>query len=101
MLGRPLRWPLSFLTGGELGKRVALPHARIMIHQPEGGHQGQTSEMLSEIQEVVRLRRQVGRIYAERTGQPISRISRDMNRDQYMTAREARAYGLIDLVGAS
>lgn len=86
------------LAGGDKGKRIALPHARIMIHQPEGGSQGQASEVLSESEEVMRIRRQVGRIYAERTGQPLSRVSRDMDRDQFMSAKEAKEYGLIDQV---
>lgn len=86
------------LAGGQRGKRVALPHARIMIHQPEGGGQGQASEVLSESEEVMRLRRQVGRIYAERTNQSLNRISRDMDRDQFMSAREAKDYGLVDQV---
>jgi len=86
------------LAGGDRGKRIALPNARIMIHQPEGGSQGQASEVLSESEEVMRIRRQVGRVYAERTGQPLSRISRDMDRDQFMSAREAKDYGLVDQV---
>lgn len=86
------------LAGGQRGKRVALPHSRIMIHQPEGGGQGQASEVLSESEEVMRLRRQVGRIYAERTNQSLNRISRDMDRDQFMSAREAKDYGIVDQV---
>jgi ATP-dependent Clp protease protease subunit len=86
------------LAGGDRGKRIALPNSRIMIHQPEGGSQGQASEVLSESEEVMRIRRQVGRVYAERTGQPLSRISRDMDRDQFMSAREAKDYGLVDQV---
>jgi ATP-dependent Clp protease, protease subunit len=86
------------LAGGDRGKRIALPYSRIMIHQPEGGSQGQASEVLSESEEVMRIRRQVGRIYADRTGQPLSRISRDMDRDQFMSAREAKDYGLVDQV---
>jgi ATP-dependent Clp protease protease subunit len=86
------------LTGGDRGRRIALPHARLMIHQPEGGSQGQASEVVSESTEVLRIRRQVGRIYAERTGQPLSRISRDMDRDQFMSAREGKEYGLVDQV---
>lgn len=86
------------LAGGDRGKRIALPHARIMIHQPEGGSQGQASEVLSESEEVMRIRRQVGRIYAERTGQALNRISRDMDRDQFMSAKEAKEYGLVDQV---
>jgi ATP-dependent Clp protease, protease subunit len=88
------------LAGGDRGKRIALPHARIMIHQPEGGSQGQASEVLSESEEVMRIRRQVGRIYAERTGQPLNRISRDMDRDQFMSAKEAKDYGLVDQVAS-
>ena len=69
-----------------------------MIHQPEGGSEGQASEVISESEEVMRIRRQVGEIYAERTGQPLNRISRDMDRDQFMSAREAKDYGLVDQV---
>ncbi len=86
------------LAGGETGKRIALPHSRIMIHQPEGGNQGQTSEVLSESEEVIRIRRDVAKIYAQRTGQSLSKISRDMDRDQFMSAREAKEYGIVDQV---
>nr|YP_005089857.1 proteolytic subunit 2 of clp protease [Pedinomonas minor]ACQ90835.1 proteolytic subunit 2 of clp protease [Pedinomonas minor] len=86
------------LAGGDKGNRIALPHARIMIHQPEGGSQGQASEVLSESEEVLRIRRQVGRIYAEKTGQPLNRISRDLDRDQFLSAKEAKEYGLIDKI---
>ena len=84
------------LAGGSYGQRIAFPHSRIMIHQPEGGSQGQASDVVSESEEVIRIRNQVGRIYSERTGQPLSRISRDMDRDQFMSAREAKIYGLVD-----
>lgn len=84
------------LAGGTRGKRIAFPHSRIMIHQPEGGSQGQASEVLSESEEVIRIRRQVGKIYADRTGQSLSQISRDMDRDQFMSARESKEYGLVD-----
>lgn len=84
------------LSGGTRGKRIAFPHSRIMIHQPEGGSQGQASEVLYESEEVIRIRRQVGKIYANRTGQSLSQISRDMDRDQFMSAREAKEYGLVD-----
>jgi ATP-dependent Clp protease protease subunit len=89
------------LAGGNKGKRLALPHSRIMIHQPEGGSQGQASEVLSESTEVMRIRRQVGKIYAEKTGQPLSQIARDMDRDQFMSAKEAKDYGLVDQVALS
>ena len=84
------------LAGGTRGKRIAFPHSRIMIHQPEGGSQGQASEVLSESEEVIRIRRQVGKIYADRTVQSLSQISRDMDRDQFMSAHEAKEYGLVD-----
>ena len=86
------------LAGGKKGKRIALPHARIMIHQPEGGGQGQASEVLSESEEVIRLRKQVGKIYSERTTQTLTRISKDMDRDQFMSAKEAKDYGIVDQV---
>ena len=86
------------LAGGTKGKRLALPHSRMMIHQPEGGSQGQASVVLSEAQEVLRIRKEVAQIYSERTGQTPDRISRDMNRDQFMSAREAKDYGLVDQI---
>ena len=86
------------LAGGDQGKRIALPHSRIMIHQPEGGSQGQASAVVFEATEIIRLRRQVGIIYAERTGQSLNRIYNDMSRDQFMSAREAKEYGLVDQV---
>lgn len=88
------------LAGGNHGRRIAMPHSRIMIHQPEGGSDGAASEVISESRQVVRIRRQVGRLYAARTGQSLSRISRDMDRDQFLSAREAREYGLVDIVAA-
>nr|AID67832.1 proteolytic subunit 2 of clp protease [prasinophyte sp. MBIC10622] len=86
------------LTGGEIGQRIALPHSRIMIHQPVGGSQGQAAEVRLEVQEVLRLRQQIGRIYANRTGQPLTVIAQDLDRDRYLSAQSARAYGLIDQV---
>ena len=86
------------LAGGSIGKRIAFPNSRIMIHQPEGGSQGQASEIVFEASEVSRIRREVAKAYAERTGQNLARISRDMDRDQYMSAREAKDYGLVDQV---
>ena len=86
------------LAGGDRGKRIALPHSRVMIHQPQGGMQGQASEVQIEAEEVMRIRRQVGQIYSERTGQSLSTIARDMDRDNFMSAREAKNYGLVDQV---
>lgn len=89
------------LAGGQIGQRIALPHSRIMIHQPEGGSQGQASEILYECEEVLRLRDQVGRIYAQRTNQPLSQISVDMDRDRFLSAKEAKEYGLVDQVAVT
>lgn len=86
------------LAGGEKNHRIALPHSRVMIHQPQGGSQGQVSEVTCEAVEVMRIRRQVSLIYAERTGQSLSTIARDMDRDNFMSAREAKDYGLVDQV---
>ena len=84
------------LSGGALGKRMAFPHSRIMIHQPEGGSQGQGSEVISESEEVIRIKRQVARVYSTRTGQNLIQILQDMDRDKFMSAREAKQYGLVD-----
>nr|BBD21553.1 ATP-dependent Clp protease proteolytic subunit [Rhipidosiphon lewmanomontiae] len=84
------------LTGGTQNKRLSFPHARMMIHQPEGGSQGQAAQVLWESEEVRRIRQKIGKIYAEHTGQPLSRISKDMDRDQFMSASEAKDYGLVD-----
>jgi ATP-dependent Clp protease protease subunit len=86
------------LAGGNLGKRIAFPNSRIMIHQPEGGSQGQASEIVFEASEVARIRQEVAKTYSERTGQSLAQIIRDMDRDQYMSAREAKDYGIVDQV---
>ena len=89
------------LAGGARGQRLAFPHARMMIHQPEGGSQGQAAQVLWESEQVRRIRRQVGQIYAKRTGQPLNRISKDMDRDQFMSAHAAKNYGLVDHLAES
>ena len=89
----------SFLLAtGARGKRYALPHARVLIHQPHGGVRGQTSDIEIHAREVLRLRETINRIYAEHTGQTVETISRDTDRDNFMTAEEAKAYGIIDQV---
>lgn len=88
------------LCGGAVGSRIAFPHSRLMIHQPAGGSEGQTSIVLSDADEMVRLRKDVMRIYSNRTGQTYEQIRIDINRDQYMSAHEAKEYGLVDLVAA-
>ncbi|MBD1936635.1 ATP-dependent Clp protease proteolytic subunit [Microcoleus sp. FACHB-68] len=86
------------LTAGTKGKRLALPHARIMIHQPLGGAQGQASDIEIEAREIIRTRRQLNDMMVQRTGQPLSKIEKDTDRDYFMSAQEAKEYGLIDRV---
>src|SRR3954449_8873938 len=86
------------LAAGRKGKRSALPHSRIMIHQPSGGTQGTAADIEIQAKEILFLRHQLNTIYALHTGQPIETIERDMDRDRFMSAEEAKAYGLIDSV---
>ncbi len=86
------------LAAGEKGKRFSLPNAKIMIHQPSGGSQGQATEIEIAAREILKTREQLNRILAERTGQSLERIARDTERDYYMTAQETLEYGLIDQV---
>jgi ATP-dependent Clp protease protease subunit len=86
------------LAAGSKGKRLALPHARIMIHQPLGGSRGQATDIEIEAKEILRIRRQLNQILAERTGQPLEKIEKDTDRDYFMSSEEAKDYGLIDQV---
>ena len=87
------------LQAGTLGKRMALPNAEIMIHQPlMGGLQGQATDIKIHADHIIRMRKKLNTIMSERTGQPLEVIERDTERDNYMTAEEAKAYGLIDKV---
>jgi ATP-dependent Clp protease protease subunit len=86
------------LAAGEKGKRYALPNSRIMIHQPSGGAQGQASDIQIQAKEILSLRERMNGILAERTGQDIERIGTDTERDNFMSAADAQAYGLIDKV---
>ncbi len=86
------------LMAGTKGKRFALPHSRIMIHQPMGGARGQATDIEIEAREIVRIKKQLNLEYATRTGQPIEKIERDMDRDYFLSAEEAKNYGLIDRV---
>lgn len=86
------------LAAGAKSKRFALPNARIMIHQPSGGVQGQASDIEIQAREILYLRERLNRILADRTGQPIERIERDTDRDNFMSADDAVSYGLIDRV---
>ena len=86
------------LTAGQKGKRYALPHATIHMHQPLGGAQGQATEIEIQAREILRLREELNGIMAHHTGQPIERIAEDTERDRYMTAAQAKDYGLVDEV---
>ncbi len=86
------------LAGGAKGKRMALPNADVMIHQPSGGAQGQATEIKIVAEKILKTRKKLNEILAANTGQPLEIIERDTERDNYMTAEEAMAYGLIDKV---
>jgi ATP-dependent Clp protease protease subunit len=86
------------LTGGAAGKRMALPNSRILIHQPSGGFEGQSTDIEIHAKEILELRERLDRIYVKHTGQPEEQIHRDMERDKFFKAPEAVEYGLIDRV---
>jgi ATP-dependent Clp protease protease subunit len=86
------------LAAGEKGKRFALPHSRILIHQPMGGFQGQASDVDIQAREILRLREELNRIMVKHTSQPVERIQADTDRDFYMTGHQAKEYGIVDEV---
>jgi ATP-dependent Clp protease protease subunit len=86
------------LAGGAPGKRLALPNSRILIHQPSGGFQGQSSDIEIHARETLALRARVDELYAQHTDQTVERVHADMDRDRYFTSQEAVAYGLVDRV---
>jgi len=100
-LGQAASMGSFLLCAGAKGKRVALPNARIMIHQPSGGFQGQAADIEIHAREILELRARLNGIYAERTGQDIATIEKAMDRDNFMTAEAAKAFGLVDQVMAN
>ena len=86
------------LAAGHPGKRMALPHARIMIHQPSGGAQGTAADIEIQAREILYLRAKMNELMAKHTGRPVEQIERDIDRDRFMSAEEAREYGIIDAV---
>jgi ATP-dependent Clp protease, protease subunit len=86
------------LAGGAPGKRLSLPNARILIHQPSGGYQGQSADIEIQAREILDLRQRMDEIYASHTGQEIDRVHQDMDRDRYFTPEQAQEYGLIDRI---
>ena len=95
-LGMAASMGAFLLAGGAKGKRLALPNAEIMIHQPSGGAQGQATEIQIVADHIAQTKRTLNELLAANTGQPIEVVERDTDRDNYMTAEEAKAYGLID-----
>ena len=89
------------LSAGEKGKRFSLPNSKIMIHQPLGGAQGQATDIEIHAREILKTREQLNKILAERTGQPLEKIQADTERDYFMSADEAKNYGLVDQVVTS
>ncbi len=89
------------LAGGKKGKRSALPNSRIMIHQPLGGAEGQATDIKIQADEIIRLKSKLNKILAKRTGQKIAKVEKDSDRNYFMSADEAKKYGIIDTVLAS
>jgi len=97
-LGQAASMGALLLAGGAPGKRFALPHSRILIHQPLGGAQGQATDIGIQAKEILRIREELNLILAKHTGQSVDKISRDTDRDFYMAGEQAKEYGIIDTV---
>ncbi|GGG15863.1 ATP-dependent Clp endopeptidase proteolytic subunit ClpP [Paenibacillus aceti] len=94
--GMAASYAAILLLAGTKGKRFALPNSEVMIHQPHGGVQGQASDIAISAKRIINIRSRLNQIAAEHTGQPLERIEKDMDRDFFMTAEEAKSYGIID-----
>ena len=98
-LGQAASAAAVLLAGGTKGKRMALPNSRVMIHQPAiGGTQGQGSDLEIQAREIMRMRAEMEQLLSEQTGQPLEKVTRDIDRDKIMTADEAKEYGIVDVV---
>jgi len=97
-MGQAASMAAILLAAGQKGKRFALPHARIMLHQPMGGFQGQATDVEIQAKEILRLREDLNLILVDHTGRPVEQIQRDTDRDFYMSGAQAKDYGLIDEV---
>jgi ATP-dependent Clp protease protease subunit len=97
-LGQAASMGAFLLAAGAKGKRLALPHARILIHQPLGGAQGQATDIEIQAREILRVKRQLNELMAQHTGQSVKQIEKDTDRDNIMTAEEAKEYGIVDEV---
>ena len=100
-MGQASSMGVFLLAGGKKGKRSALPNSRIMIHQPMGGAEGQASDIKIQADEIIRLRGKLNKLLAKQTGQKISKVEKDSDRNYFMSADEAKKYGIIDTVLAS
>jgi ATP-dependent Clp protease protease subunit len=97
-LGQAASMGSLLLAAGEPGMRYALPNARIMVHQPSGGFQGQASDIQRHAEDIIRVKRRLNEIYVRHTGQPYEKIEQTLDRDHFMSAEEAKAFGLVDHV---
>ena len=97
-IGQAASMGAFLLSSGEKGKRYALPHARIMIHQPLGGAQGQASDIAIQAEEILRMKAELNAILAKNTGQTIKKLEKDTDRDNFLSAQEASEYGIVDEV---
>ena len=97
-IGQAASMGAFLLSSGEKGKRYALPHARIMIHQPLGGAQGQATDIQIQANEILRMKAELNEILAKNTGQTVKRVEKDTDRDNFMSSAEAKEYGMIDEV---
>ncbi len=97
-IGQAASMGAMLLAGGAKGKRLALPHSRIMIHQPSGGAQGQASDIEIQANEIIKIRQKLNVLLANHTGQEVDKIAKDTERDNFMNAEEALQYGLVDKV---
>lgn len=98
VMGQAASMGSLLLTCGQKGRRFALPNARVMIHQPSGGFKGQATDMEIHVKEILAIKARLNNIYVEQTGQKLDAIEKAMERDNFMTATEAKAFGLIDAV---
>jgi len=97
-IGQAASMGAFLLSSGEKGKRYALPHARIMIHQPLGGAQGQATDIAIQAEEILRMKKELNGILAKNTGQSVKTVEKDTDRDNFMSAQEAKDYGMVDEV---
>ena len=97
-MGQACSMGAFLLAGGAKGKRFCLPNGRVMIHQPLGGFQGQASDIQIHAQEILKTKQKLNEMLAAHTGQPLDKIERDTDRDNFMSAEEAVEYGLVDAV---